>query len=154
MASMNFWTNEASDAVVVQAPAFSLTKVMATVVPLLTVVATAATDFFKEERFDAGQVATMAVALIVFLAVVTAADVLARAWSTSAKLQADAVSSTGEVTLFPHAIPAFLDKQGVKDPEISLVGFHSGRYLCVTRGETAGRPVWVKADQIAFEVSA
>jgi hypothetical protein len=82
-------TTATAEAQTVQAPAFSLTKVMAVVAPLLTAVTALATSAIKNVSFDAGQITTLIVALIAFLAITASADVLARGIATSADKRAN-----------------------------------------------------------------
>lgn len=133
-------TNKGAENVVVDAPAFSLTKVMATVVPLLAVIVTAATDRFANDGFTAGHVAMMAVSVVGFLAVVTAADVLARAWATAAQ-------SRSPVTVVGAGIPATVIKDGV-DPKVQVVAISGGRFLCV---QSDGRTTWEVADGVRLD---
>jgi hypothetical protein len=82
-------TASTKDNQAVEAPAFSLTKVMAVVAPLLTAVTALATSAIKNVSFSSGQITTMIAALIAFLAVTASADVLARGIATSADKQAN-----------------------------------------------------------------
>jgi hypothetical protein len=78
-----------SSSQVVEAPAFSLTKVMALVAPLVTGIASVAINVIKKKDFSPGQWTTIIVALIAFLAITSAADVIARGIATSATKSAD-----------------------------------------------------------------
>jgi hypothetical protein len=82
-------TASTKDNQAVEAPAFSLTKVMAVVAPLLTAVTALATSAIKNVSFSSAQITTMIAALIAFLAVTASADVLARGIATSADKQAN-----------------------------------------------------------------
>ena len=82
-------TAAAKEGQTVEAPAFSLTKVMAVVAPLLTAVTALATSAIKDVSFGAGQITTLIVALIAFLAITASAAVLARGIATSADKQAN-----------------------------------------------------------------
>ena len=75
-------TDATSTGQAVEAPAFSLTKVLAVVAPLLTAVTAFATSALEDVEFDSGQITLMIVALVAFLAITAAADVLARGIAT------------------------------------------------------------------------
>jgi uncharacterized membrane protein YciS (DUF1049 family) len=81
---------------VVQAPAFSLTKVMAVAAPVLTAACTYAVSTLNDVEFTSGQAMTLIVAIIAFLAVTIAADVLARGMATSADKSASAARESAQ----------------------------------------------------------
>lgn len=76
---------------VVEAPAFSLTKVMAAVAPLVTVVVAVVTSWINKnkETFDARDITVLIVALLAFLAITGSSDVIARGIAAASDAQAD-----------------------------------------------------------------
>lgn len=75
--------NQGSTTDVVEAPAFSLTKVLATAALILTPVVSYLVKWLEKAEFSTGQVVTLIVAVLALLAVLGAADVLARALATA-----------------------------------------------------------------------
>lgn len=74
----------------VEGPAFSITKVLATVATVLTPLITVIVAQLDQVAFDEGHIVVLIVSLLAFLAVGSTADVLARAFAASAKTRADA----------------------------------------------------------------
>ena len=106
----------------VGAPAFSLTKVMAVVAPLITVLVTVATARLKEVTFTEDQLTVIIVALVAFLALTGSADVLARAVATSAEKRAGSVASarrTG-IVRFETALASRLTLPGA-DEDVKVI---------------------------------
>src|SRR5215203_4720308 len=99
MADMNpvsFLLNQGSDAKenqVVEAPAFSLTKVLSSGAVILTPIAAAVVSSLDSVDFSASNYVALAVGLLGFLAITAAADVLARAVATSAEKNAQAAAA-------------------------------------------------------------
>lgn len=93
--SIDFLLNlKAPDAdTVVTAPAFSLTKVLASAAIVVGPLATYLVDRFSKVSFSSWQIVSLAVALLVFLAITAAADVLGRSIAAAAKVKADAVQA-------------------------------------------------------------
>jgi hypothetical protein len=104
-----FLNSGKEEAAVVQAPAFSLTKVMALVAPVVTGLTAYLTAAIKNEAFTTGQITTLIVGLMAFLAVTSAADVLARGIATSAHATA---SGRLRMLTFSSPIPGEVDTNG------------------------------------------
>lgn len=150
---------------VVDAPAFSLTKVMAVVAPLLTALVTVATNWIKKNDFTAGQITIIIVALIAFLAVTGAADVLARGIAASAKMTSDAATRTAELTSestkaaaamrlrltpFESAIKGQLHQEG-RDKDVTVVAVSDGtpaEFLC---HDDDGALTWNPVDKVTLK---
>lgn len=137
--------SDTKDSAVVQAPAFSLTKVMALVAPLVTGLATWLTTAVLEEgtSFTTGQITTLLVALIAFLAVTGAADVLARGIATSAQTTA---SGRLRMITFKSPIPGEVDLNGdgKTHMDVTVVAASDAdppELLCLHEGETSWQPV-------------
>jgi hypothetical protein len=84
---MEFFLNSSESAkqgAVVDAPAFSLTKVLSAGAIVVTPIATLVVDKVSNLNFSTGQVVALGLGVLAFLAVTASADVLARAWATSA----------------------------------------------------------------------
>ena len=131
------------DTAVVQAQAFSLTKVMAVLAPLVTALATWLAGQFKEASFTTGQITTLLVALIAFLAVTGAADVLARGIATSAQTTA---SGRMRMMTFKSPIPGEVDVNGdgKTHMDVTVVAASDAdppELLCLHEGETSWQPV-------------
>jgi len=75
--------NQGSTTDVVDAPAFSLTKVLATAALILTPVVSYLVKWLEIADFSESQVVTLIVAVLALLAILGAADVLARALATA-----------------------------------------------------------------------
>lgn len=136
-------TDATSTGQAVEAPAFSLTKVLAVVAPLLTAVTAFATSALEDVEFDSGQITLMIVALVAFLAITAAADVLARGIATSAEKKA-----SGRLRLLRFDKP-LTARLGPKDAyeDVTVLAASDAEppeYLCLHEDqtvtwETAGR---------------
>lgn len=85
-----FLNTDEDESSVVKAPAFSLTKVMIVVAPLLTTLVTFVTDKLPGADLNGTNLAAIVISLVGFLAITGAADVIARGVATSAQAKADA----------------------------------------------------------------
>jgi hypothetical protein len=93
---------DAQDNAVVEAPAFSLTKVLSTLAVIATPLATLLVTKINDLDFSAGNYVVLIVAVLGFLAIAASADVLGRSIATSAEKNAQAaVASLGQFTPFP-----------------------------------------------------
>jgi hypothetical protein len=118
MGIYSFFANkgaEAEEGAVIEAPAFSITKVMAAVAPLLTAGTTWAVSTLGDTKFNSGQISAIIIALIGFLAVTGAADVLARAVATAAEKR----STVGRMVPLEKPIEATIDRAG-RDEIVSI----------------------------------
>lgn len=123
--------NEGMEAsTVVDAPAFSITKVMAVVAPLVTALVTWATSQLESVEFTSGQIAAIIASLIGFLAVTGAADVIARGLATSAE---KAASSRGKWVRFGQPLNGRLSLRGA-DEDVTVLAASDAEppeYLCL-----------------------
>lgn len=81
---------------VVDAPAFSLTKVLASGAVIIAPLATLLTDFLADAELASVHYVALALGLLGFLAVTAAADVLARGIATGASKHADVAKRNAE----------------------------------------------------------
>ena len=138
--------NEGTPAVV-EAPAFSLTKVMAVIAPVVTAVVAYVTTFLSDAEFSTGQVTVLIVALLGFLAITGAADVLARAVATSAE---KSLGTRAPLVPFNVPLTATLDLAG-RDEDVNVVAARDGQppqFLC-TRAD--GSLTWKPAAEVKFK---
>ncbi len=134
----------------VEAPAFSLTKVMAAIAPLVTAVVTLLAATLAEVEFTSAEITTLLVVLIAFLAVTGAADVLARAVAASARHAATSAARE-RLIRFPTPLSASIAAGGA-DPPVSVIAAAAGpEYLCVREDGTA---TWESADNVRFAAAA
>jgi hypothetical protein len=142
----------------VEAPAFSLTKVMAVVAPLVTLIVATVTDLVKDVSFTNGQVTALIIGLVAFLALTGSADVLARALATSAEKSAAALEKSAEASLgakspliaFKSPLSATLSLPG-DDEDIKVIAVRDGepcQFLCRRADETLE---WSPADKVVFK---
>jgi hypothetical protein len=76
--------NQKKDSSVVQAQAFSLTKVLGLLAPVVATAGTWAASQIKDIKFSSGEVTAIIIAVLALWAVTSAADVIARGLATSA----------------------------------------------------------------------
>lgn len=140
-----FFLNEGQeDQTVVQAPAFSITKVMAVIAPLMTAVVTVVTAQLKDVNFTSGQFVALIVSLIAFLAITGACDVIARGLATSAEKTANA---RGRWVRFDVPLVARLELPGA-DEDISILAASDAdptEFLCVRQDNSI---TWEPASQV------
>jgi hypothetical protein len=152
----------AVQATVVKSPAFSLTKVMAAVAPLVTLLTTAITSLVKDgnlKAFSTGQVTTLIVALVGFLAITGAADVLARALATSAETSGEAVKTSASTAANsryrmvqfgkPLSAKLKMGPNGHQDVHVLAASDASPHeFLCLLEDESVA---WSPASDVVFE---
>jgi hypothetical protein len=141
-----FLNQGTEDKQVVEAPAFSLTKVMAVVAPLVTAVVTSVTAALKNISFSGGQITTLIVALIAFLAITASADVLARGLATSAQTTA---AGRARWVRFDKPLDAKLELHGPDEAVAVLAASDASppEYLCVRADKSLS---WEPASKIIF----
>ena len=95
--SLRFLLNQGSDAeaaAVVKAPAFSLTKVMIAGAVIVTPVATFLAEKLNRGGLEGIHLVVLGVGLLAFLAIIVAADVLARGVAVAAAKNAEAAATS------------------------------------------------------------
>lgn len=147
MTVADFFLNKGTqnqDAAVVDAPAFSLTKVMAVVAPVVTALAALATSKIKNVNFSESQVTVLIVSLVAFLAVTSSADVLARGIATSAEKTA---SARTRLLRFDTPLVARLKVDGGSETVTILAASDAipSEYLCVRADQAIE---WHKATKL------
>ena len=141
-----FLNQGTEDKQVVEAPAFSLTKVMAVVAPLVTAVVTSVTAALKNVSFSGGQITTLIVSLIAFLAITASADVIARGLATSAQTTA---AGRARWVRFDKPLNAQLELQGPDEAVAILAASDASppEYLCVRADQSLS---WEPSSKIIF----
>jgi hypothetical protein len=146
---LNRSTSEAANQVVT-APAFSLTKVLASAAIIIGPIATLVVDkLSKSVNLTGGSLVALALGLLGFLAITASADVLARAWATAAeKNAAGAEAGRGRLVRFATPIDGHrID--GKTNPDVVVIGFAQGnppRFL-VVEGTTAK---WLRQSELTL----
>jgi len=103
--------SEAEEKAVVEAPAFSLTKVLTAGSIVVAPIATYIVDKFKDQGLTAQHYVVLTIGLLGFLAITAAADVLARSLATAAeKNERAAAASIAQFTPFQTPLRAQLPK--------------------------------------------
>jgi hypothetical protein len=137
----NFFLNKDDKDTVVNAPAFSITKVMAVIAPVVTALASVVTSWIRGSNFTSTQVTVLIVSLLAFLAVTASADVIARGMATSAEKQAAGLATSAErkaaararVVTFDPPLKAQLSLRG-PDEGVTVIAISDAlppEYLCV-----------------------
>ena len=158
MAELNpvkFLLNQGGDgaeAMVVEAPAFSLTKVMTAGAVIVTPLATLVIEKLNDEGLRANQLVVIAVGLLGFLAITAAADVLARAIATAAEKNAvAAVTSIAQFSPFKAPLPGTRVSADAHtpDPAVDVLAAAQGdvAYFLVREGDKLS---WWPASEIAI----
>ncbi len=143
-------SGDAKQAQVVDAPAFSLTKVLASAAIIVTPIATILVDQLSKLNLTAQQYVVLAVGLLGFLAVTASADVLGRSLATGAEKNGQAArAAAGEVVPFRKAIDG-RRIDGREDPAVKIVAsaFAGGKpQFLVREGDALN---WVDADDVTI----
>jgi hypothetical protein len=103
---IKFLLNRDASATKVSAPAFSITKDLATTAIILGPLTTALVGWLGSAHLTDGQYVTLTLALVAFIAILGAADVLARSYVTAHKDR--------HLYPFPHAVPGHTANDDVK----------------------------------------
>jgi hypothetical protein len=139
-----------TDGQVVGAPAFSLTKVLTTtalvVTPIVTLITTTATDV----TLTSGNFVALCAAVLGFLAIASAADVLARSIATAAQSKAKAAAaSVAQLVRFNPPLPASHILRAA-DKDVDVVGVvHTGEPLFLVLEE--GSLKWLPTSEVALK---
>jgi hypothetical protein len=143
---------DAQDSTVVEAPAFSLTKVLSTLAVILTPLATLLVKAINDVHFSASNYTVLIVAVLGFLAIAASADVLGRSIATSAEKNAQAaeknaevaVASLGQFVPFPPLSARRISTSDTAlDPDIKVLGAaqaHEPFYLVKDGDSTKWEP--------------
>jgi hypothetical protein len=128
----DFFLNKDDKDVVVNAPAFSITKVMAVVAPVVTALASLASKWIGGYKFTSTEITVLIVSLLAFLAVTASADVLARGMATSAEKKA---AGRARIVTFRPPLKAQLALPG-PDEAVTVIAISDAsppEYLCLLR---------------------
>ncbi|MDQ1695969.1 MAG: hypothetical protein QOJ03_1322 [Frankiaceae bacterium] len=133
--------NRGSEADEIGAPAFSITKVLATGAVVLTPLTTVLVKSLSNVKFSNGEIVALVIAVLAFCAILGAADVFARAIATAG------TSSVGYVPLSP-GLKGSLKKRG-EDTDVNIVATRRngelGEFLIIDDGGAS----WVKEEAVA-----
>ena len=132
---------------VVEAPAFSLTKVMAIITPLLAGGTAVAARTLDDVDFNATHVIVLIVAVVAFLAVTMSADLLSRGIATASEKVA-----SQRITILQQPLKVRLSIQGGEQPA-HIVGVSNtapASFLCLFDNKTTA---WVTSDKVVTDVS-
>jgi hypothetical protein len=144
---------------VVEAPAFSLTKVLAAAAVIITPLATLLVDQLSKVNLTGGNYAALVLGVLGFLAITASADVYSRAYATAAKDHATAATAaigtlaagTGHVVTFkkPLAAHRISDKKGVQDVVVEVLAsaYVDGPRFLVKEDTSVS---WLPASKVAI----
>ena len=137
----------------VNAPAFSITKVLTAGVGILTPLAGLLAARLGSLDFSAAEVVTLTVALLGFLAIVTTADVISRSLVTArsapaaAPLPADGLEKAhGVLFEFQPVRKGILHVDG-PDPDVQILAGRGHQLLVAEQGKPL---TWVPQEQVTF----
>jgi hypothetical protein len=149
----------------VTSSAFSLTKVLSSAAVVVAPLAMLLVDKISDLSFSSGQVVALIVAILGFLAIASAADVLARALANAAGMQAaaatdaaksraaavDAQSKGAEsgLLLLDKPLAARLQSDGL--PKVTVVAVRGGSENRVLVAAGGGKLSWVDAKYVHYE---
>ena len=147
MGLQEFFLNKGTEEdAVVAAPAFSITKVMAVVAPLVTALVAFATSALEDINFSSSQITTLLVSLIAFLAITGAADVVTRGLATSAE---KAAAGRARWVRFDTPLLAKLELDG-PDEAVEVLDASDAsppEFLCVRKDKKLS---WEPAAKVTF----
>jgi hypothetical protein len=150
---LNQGTNDEKQ--VVQAPAFSLTKVLAAGAVIITPLSTLLVEQLKKhDNFKAGHYVALALGLLAFLAITAAADVLSRGFVTAAKDGGvQAAANMARLVPFETPITGLRELPG-PDETVKVLAAASGDhpYLLI-QGED-DKITWVRAKDVKVGIAA
>ena len=147
---------ENSEKQVVEAPAFSLTKVLASGAVVVTPIAALVLDALETHvNFRAHHYVALAIGLLGFLAIASAADVLARALVTGAEKKAQAANATrlqaaaraARLVPFDTPVPSHHVKVGLDAP-VKVLAAASGDDPYLLIQDKDGKITWVLAEEV------
>jgi hypothetical protein len=152
-------SEDAQEAQVVEAPAFSLTKVLAASAVVITPLATFIVDQLSKVNLSAGNYTTLVLGLLGFLAITASADVFSRAYATAAKEHATAATAAittatagvGHVVPFtkPLAAHRISNKEGVGDAAVEVLAsaYADGPRFLVKEDSSV---TWLRASEVTI----
>jgi hypothetical protein len=134
-------SDEAKEDEVVEAPAFSLTKVLSAGAIIIAPIAAIVVDNLKDQGLTSQHYVILAVGLLGFLAIATAADVLARSHATAARENAQAAAAAiAQFTPFQVLLKGhpLLGSKKKPNPEVDvLASAQAGEhYFLVKEGDS------------------
>jgi hypothetical protein len=132
----------------VEAPAFSLTKVLTAGAIIVTPIATAVTEFLAKGALQAVHYTALALGLMGLLAIAGSADVLARAISAR-RAEQPPDDQPENLIQFSPAVPAELILEG-EDEDVSVVAAVGGSQVCFLIRREDDSLEWRPADEITF----
>lgn len=128
----------------VEAPAFSLTKVLATVAAVVAPVVTVVVDKATNVNLTNWNWVALAIGVLGFLAITASADVLARSRATAAAANLKAAQMLqGHFVQFPNELDAHYDNHDAK-----VIGFANGSDQFYLVKKANGDVKWVKKGEV------
>ncbi|WP_328989303.1 hypothetical protein OG394_24030 [Kribbella sp. NBC_01245] len=141
---------------VVKAPAFSLTKVLTIATPLLTIVVGLVGDYMKDKEINwaPSHIVSLALGVLALVAIISAADLIARGVATAATVTADGAARQ-PASLSTFATPLKASRISVNpnvDVKIAAISSeHPPRFLCVDK---KGNATWESETDLNFTPDA
>jgi len=136
-------STEAEESAVVESNAFSLTKVLAAGAIIVGPIATGFLEHLK--GLETRHWVLLAVALLGFLAIIAAADVIARSIAAAAQTRADThIASIAGMNPFKQPLSAHRIKPG-EDAAINVLASASGGYFLVKEDDSVK---WLKESEV------
>lgn len=124
----------------VSAPAFSITKVLSTVALIVAPLVTIITDVeSKKVQITSWQYVALALGLLGFLAVVSSADVWARAYATAHKAEQ---MNAAHLLRFAEPLTGHLKDKASKPVHVLAAAEGDEPYFLVVPKENGSRPEW------------
>ncbi len=146
MAKMNWLTNEGSEsATVVKAPAFSITKITGLGAPVVAAIASLIVANVENLSFDEWQIVALVGGFFLFLAIIVAADVIARGIATAA-----AQTATGRDSWVRFDTPIRAVLRGDATAQLTVLAACSTEppeYLCLREDHAIE---WIEAAKVTL----
>jgi hypothetical protein len=150
---VNFLLNRDSADTAVSAPAYSITKVLATGAGVVTPLAALLVSQIGSVAFSSTEIVALIVAVLAFLAVVSTADVVSRSLastrtgSVSHSLPVAPEAKSDEVLFEFIPVRKGILHQDGPDPDVQILAGRGHQLLIAEPGK---RLAWVPQDQVTF----
>jgi hypothetical protein len=152
---INFLLNRDNTGAAVAAPAYSITKVLATGASVVTPLVVLLASKLGSIDFSSGEIVILTVAVLGFLAIVAAADVISRSTAagnadpTHAAAQPAPATTAGSNDVLFEFLPVrkgMLHKDG-PDPDVQVLAGRGPQLLVAEQGKPLA---WVPQEQVTF----
>lgn len=144
--------DKAKGAQAVTAPAFSLTKVLSAAAIVVAPIATVVVDKIGKLNLTEWQYVSLALGVLLFLAIAASADVLARAYATGQKARQQ-LAPGGHLLPFKEPVDAHIGGQAGEAPvAVDVVALSEGEepYFLVLGKANGSKPGWRRASEVTF----